>query len=215
MVKSILNKKIKDGEIQNCFNWDYYPNMELLDSFLDLMDAYGLSGMQRIRLHGIFNAALNDAMVITWFYKFLYEIPRPNQLDNKLKTMLCTPYHPSYPSGHSVMVSTGIELLSSMFPEEIEQMDKLMEDCKRARLNSGVHFDADNRYGEILGRNIGRYIFEKISNQIDENGRINSVFRRPARRPILKVQKRKNMNILKCDSLIDKRSVNYMNRWYK
>lgn len=210
-MKTIL-QKVKDGDIQNCYNFDAYPNIELFDSLNILIDSYQLTGPQRIRLHGFFNSALNDAMVIAWFYKFFYEIPRPNQLDQKLKTLLCTPYHPSYPSGHAVIGSTGIELLSNMFPEEKEQMDNLFSSLKKARLYSGVHFDADNHYGEILGRKIGRYVFRKMHSQKDENGRTIDVFNQPIKKPFLKVQKRKNSGIMTCNSLIDGRSINYLNR---
>lgn len=211
-VKTVL-KKVKDNEIQNCYNFDSYPNLEFHEPLITLMNAYGLSGMQRIRIHGFFNAAMNDAMVITWYYKFLYEIPRPNQLDDKLETMLCTPYHPSYPSGHIVLGSTVIELLSSIFPEERDQLDELLKLCKRARLYSGVHYDVDNIYGELLGRKIGKYIFGIMQNQKDENEKNIDNFKNPETRPLLKVEKRNNNRILKCNSLIDRRSINYNKKW--
>jgi len=210
-VKSSI-QKAKESDIQNCYNFDAIPNDELFDALNTLMDSYQLSAPQKTRLYGFFNAAINDATVITWFYKFLYEIPRPNQLDPRLETLVCTPYHPSYPSGHSVLGSTVIELLSNLFPDETDSLNRIFSDLKKARLNSGVHYNADNDNGEILGRKIGKNIFRKMSSQKDADGKVIDVYKMAVKKPVLKVKKRKNMAIFSCNSLIHKKSISYMDK---
>lgn len=194
--------------MQNCYNWNVYPNVEFYPVFMTLINEYQLTVTQRIRLHAYFNSAINDATVITWYYKFLYDIPRPNQLDQNLETVLCTPYHPSYPSGHAVLGATAVELLSLLFPEERDQLDYLYSDLRKARFYSGVHFNADNENGEILGRDIGKYIFKKMQMERDENGNIIDCFNKPKTNPILKINKQKETGIFKCKSYIDKKSIN-------
>jgi hypothetical protein len=151
-------------------------------------------------------------MVITWFYKFLYEIPRPNQLDQKLATLICTPYHPTYPGGHAVIGSTITELLSLLFPDAKAQLDSLFDDSKRARFTSGVHFDVDNQNGEVLGRKIGSYIYNIMKNEKDENGNPIDNYKRVERRMKLRVVERRDISIFTCKSLIDKRSFIYYKR---
>lgn len=147
-MRDSLNR-VNPEVIQNCYNWNSYPNLELHPAILSIMEAYGLNGNQRMRIHSLVNSAINDAMVITWFYKFLYEIPRPNQLDQKMGTLVCTPDHPSYPGGHAVLNSAASELLSLLFPEAKAQLDSLYEDTKRARFSSGLHYVVDNQNGAI------------------------------------------------------------------
>jgi hypothetical protein len=151
-------------------------------------------------------------MVITWYYKFLYEIPRPNQLDQKMATLICTPDHPSYPGGHAVLGSAACELLSLLFPEARGQLDSLNEDTKRARFSSGLHYAVDNENGEKLGRNIGKYIYNIMRKQKDEDGIPIDVYKRGDKSMILKVEKRKDTGLLTCKSLIDKRSLDYFKK---
>jgi len=195
--------------IQNCYNWNSYPNLEHHHAILSILDAYDLNGNQRMRIHSYVNSAINDAMVITWFYKFLYEIPRPNQLDQKLATLICTPSHPTYPGGHAVIGSTITELLTLLFPVAKAQLDSLLDDSKRARFTSGVHYEVDNQNGEVLGRKIGSYIYNIMKDEKDENGNPIDVYKRGDNRMILRVEKRRDINIFTCKSLIDKRSFIY------
>lgn len=179
------------------------------ESTLAILDAYGLTGNQKMRIHNIVYRAIQDAQVITWLFKYLYEIPRPNQLDQHLSTLICTPNHPSYPGGHAVIGSTVTELLSLLFPDAKSQLDHIMEDNKRARFGSGVHYPVDNDNGEILGRKIGRHIFNIMKKEKDEEGKIIDTYVRNNKKLILRVQNRRDLGIYTCKSLIDRRSFIY------
>jgi len=150
------------------YNWDLYPNMELTPLLNKLMKAYNVNVIENPRLQAFFYALTNDATVIAYFYKYLFEIPRPNQLDPTFKTFLCTRYFPSYPSGHAVVITAGIEFLSLHFPAARPQLERELSNMKRARFYSGVHFSADINYGEELGRKIGNYFWTMMNQQKDE-----------------------------------------------
>jgi len=207
--------KVDKSDIQNAYNYNNLPHLEFQPVMFTLFSNYSLTMTQRTRILGYINAALNDAVVITWYYKFKYDIPRPNQLNLNLKTLICTPYHPAYPSGHSVLGGLIVELFSLLFPKERDQLDKLYEDLKRARFQSGVHFEVDSIYGEPVGRNFGKYIYNIMKKETDIFGEKIDVFKTPAKKPDLKVDIRKDIEIFTCNSLIDERSLNYAKGGYQ
>ncbi|SCY45204.1 phosphatase PAP2 family protein [Alkaliphilus peptidifermentans] len=134
-----------------------------------LLDTYDISPAHAARVLAVVQAAINDAFAITWHYKYLWNIPRPIQLDQKLITVICTPVFPAYPSGHSVISGTAEVILSYFFPTEAGQLKKLAEENSISRLYGGVHFPSDLREGLRLGRHIGRLIVDSIKRQRDGN----------------------------------------------
>ncbi len=134
-----------------------------------LLDTYNLSPAQSARIIAAVQTGINDAFVITWYYKYLWEVPRPNQMDLKLYTVICTPKFPTYPSGHSVISGTAEVILSYFFPSEAERLKALAEENSISRLYGGVHFPSDLSEGLRLGRQIGRLVVDILRNQQDIN----------------------------------------------
>ncbi|AKL95731.1 phosphoesterase [Clostridium aceticum] len=134
-----------------------------------LLDTYNLSPVQAARVLATVQAGINDAFVITWYYKYLWDVPRPNQLAQNLITAICTPKFPAYPSGHSVISGTAEVILSYFFPPEAEALKKLATENSTSRLYGGVHFPSDLSEGLQLGRQIGRLIVDILRSQKDSN----------------------------------------------
>ena len=134
-----------------------------------LIDTYNLSPVYAARVLAAVQAGINDAFVITWYYKYLWDVPRPDQLDQKLVTSICTPKFPSYPSGHSVISGTAEELLSYFFAPEKDKLRALAEENSISRLYGGVHFLPDLSEGLRLGRHIGKTIVDALRNQFDKD----------------------------------------------
>ncbi|WP_199616272.1 vanadium-dependent haloperoxidase [Paenibacillus alkalitolerans] len=130
-----------------------------------LVDAYDVSPARASRILAAMYAAINDAFVVTWHLKYLYNIARPNQLDRNLAPILCTPRFPAYPSGHSAMSGCAETVLSYFFPAKSADLRKLAEECAISRLYAGVHFPADNEQGLVLGRQIGNIVVNTLQNQ--------------------------------------------------
>ncbi|MBB6214167.1 hypothetical protein HNQ80_000236 [Anaerosolibacter carboniphilus] len=134
-----------------------------------LMDTYGFSPVRAARVLAAVQAGINDAFVITWYFKYLWDIPRPNQLDQGLVTAIATPKFPGYPSGHSVISGAAEIILSYFFPTEAERLKELAEEDGISRLYGGVHFIADITEGLRLGRQIGSIIVDQLRMQHDLN----------------------------------------------
>lgn len=132
-----------------------------------LIDTYGLSPAAAGRVLAAVHAGINDAFVITWYFKYLWYVPRPIQLDRRLATAICTPYFPSYPSGHSVISGVAEVILSYFFPAEADRLRELAEENGISRLLGGVHFLEDITEGLRLGRQIGRIVVDELSKQRD------------------------------------------------
>lgn len=134
-----------------------------------LIDTYGLGPIRASRVLAAVHGAINDAFVITWYFKYLWDIPRPNQLDQELYTEICTPKFPTYPSGHSVVAGAVEIVLSYFFSTESDKLKELAEENSKSRLYGGVHFPADLTEGLKLGRQIGEIIVSVLQKQYDGN----------------------------------------------
>lgn len=137
---------------------------------LELISGYKVAPPDAGRIMSTLHCAINDAFVITWYYKYLYCMPRPCQLDHDLKTILNTPRFPTYPSGHSVVSGACEVILSYYFPKEATTLKSLAEDASISRLYGGIHFRSDLSEGLSLGRRIGKNIINYIQEQFDCEG---------------------------------------------
>lgn len=166
-----VQKHITKKQIRIAKYWGTGAASKQWTPILDrLIDAYDVSPTTAARILSIVHAGMNDAFVVTWYYKYRYDIARPNQLDPKLKTILCTPRFPSYPSGHSVIAGCVEKTLGYFFPAKAAILKKFAEENAHSRLLAGVHFPIDNEQGLLLGRRIGDYIVSIVKTQRGSNG---------------------------------------------
>lgn len=104
-------------------------------------------------------------MIVVWDYKYKWDTARPNQYDHEMKTEICTPRFPSYPSGHASMSGCSEVVLSYFFPREAKKLRKFAEEDAVSRLYAGVHFPIDNTEGLKLGRYIGKVVVDHLKTQ--------------------------------------------------
>jgi hypothetical protein len=126
---------------------------------------------------------LCDSGIITWKYKYLYDVERPHSYIRKNIHDAWRPFHPSpnfpgYPSGHSVLGGVSAEILTNIFGDNIEFKDNSHQGRKEflseprsyksirdmaiesaySRIPLGVHFRMDCTEGLRLGTEIGKAI---------------------------------------------------------
>ncbi|MBD1373022.1 vanadium-dependent haloperoxidase [Hazenella sp. IB182357] len=141
---------------------DTYNAAELIDLLV--------SAPRASRILAAVQAGINDAFVVTWYLKYKLNVARPNQLDNQFKTVLCTPRHPSYPSGHAAVAGCAATILKYFFQGESSRLDQLEEQAALSRLYGGVHFPIDNSEGVRLGREVGNAVIDVLKKQKDSDG---------------------------------------------
>lgn len=145
------------------------PVMQITPIILALISTYKITPARAGRIMASVNNTINDAFVITWYYKYLFDYPRPVQLNIKLKTVISTPIFPTYPSGHSVVSGAVQMVLSYYFPSEAEKLNQIAEDASISRLYGGIHYNCDLKQGLRLGRQIGSIIVEYLKSQEDKD----------------------------------------------
>lgn len=136
-----------------------------------LIDSYGVSPVYAARIISAVQAAVNDTMIVVWDLKYKWDTARPNQYDHKMKTILCTPRFPTYPSGHASMSGCSEVILSYFFPREEYKLQKFSEEDAVSRLYAGVHFPIDNNEGLKLGRYIGNVVVNHLKSQRNKYGK--------------------------------------------
>ncbi len=137
-----------------------------------LIETYDLNPLHAARTLQITQAAIQDAFIITWSLKYHFDIARPYQLDPKLKTVIPTPPHPAYPSGHSVVSGCAETVLSYFFPGEATRLKDIAKEASNSRVLGGIHFPIDCDEGLRLGKQIGNEIIKRINEDKDKQGNI-------------------------------------------
>jgi len=172
VVKRVLNHLTEKQKTIATY-WGEGPPTKQWTPIADrLLDTYGVPAPRTGRILGALYAAINDTFVVTWYLKYKWLVARPNQYDQTLATYLCTPRHPTYPSGHASVAGVSEVILSYFFPAEKRRLHELAEECAKSRLYGGVHFPVDNDEGLRLGRQIGRLIVRELEQDVDGEGNV-------------------------------------------
>ncbi|WP_152667789.1 vanadium-dependent haloperoxidase [Aneurinibacillus tyrosinisolvens] len=166
-VKDTLNR-LTETQITIAKYWDAGPPTKQWTPIVDrLVDTYSVPAPQAARILAAVHAGISDTFVATWYLKYSWQVPRPNQLDQELATLLCTPYHPSYPAGHATVAGCTQVILSYFFPTQADRLEVLAKECAASRIYGGVHYPADCTEGLRLGRQIGSIAVDYLKNQTD------------------------------------------------
>ncbi|MFC0525573.1 vanadium-dependent haloperoxidase [Pontibacillus salicampi] len=156
-------RRLTNTEREIAAYWGSGPATKQWSPIVDiLIDTYGVEAPRAARILGALDAGLNDAMVVAWHLKYKWLVARPNQLDQEMVTYICTPRHPTYPSGHATVAGAAEVILRYFFPAEGKRLRQLAEECAASRLFGGVHFPIDNTEGLRLGRQIGSIVTEVL-----------------------------------------------------
>jgi hypothetical protein len=132
---------------------------EIMD---ELMERYGWDAPTTARAEAILYAAMYDALLTTWHEKYRYLRPRPALLEPSLPTVILTPKHPSYPSGHGTYVAAADAVLRRFFPEDESEYGYIVSEANNARVWAGVHFREDQIAGNVIGRQVADAVLQKV-----------------------------------------------------
>ena len=122
----------------------------------DLIIQSSFSEVRTARTLALMNRAVMDAGIICWFTKYKYYIPRPSQIDAKIKTATGIPNFPSYTSGHASFSGAAAVLLGYIFPDQASDLMGQADEAALSRLYGGIHYRFDNDKGKETGMKIGQ-----------------------------------------------------------
>jgi membrane-associated phospholipid phosphatase len=118
------------------------------------------------RMLNVLHLTLADAFIACWDTKYQNDVPRPYMMapDGKpLMTVVPTPPHPSYPSGHATASMAAAVVLSKYFPAQQRYFVAQAEEAAMSRLWGGIHYRKDNDDGLKLGKRIGEYCAQQAA----------------------------------------------------
>lgn len=106
------------------------------------------------RAYAYLSVATYDALITTWHYKYLYNRPAPYKTDASIQPELPDNDIPSFPSEDAVIASVAQEVLTFLFPLEINYINEKAEELRNMRKWAGMNVQSDIDAGDSIGRTI-------------------------------------------------------------
>jgi hypothetical protein len=165
----------------------------------------GNSLEDNLRMYGTLNVALADAAIASWDTKYTYSFWRPvtairnGDLDGNSATagdatwtsLLTTPPHPSYTSGHSTFSAAGAAVLGTLFGDNVSftvtspdtpgvarnfnSFSAAAAEAGQSRIFGGIHYQFDNQIGLTMGQQIGNYVTSNTFQPVPEPATIAAI----------------------------------------
>ena len=120
---------------------------------------HAMSEREVTHMYALTSSTMMDATIGCWDAKLTYWLIRPWKADPAITTTAAVgkPNHPSYPSGHSCVSSSGASALSTFFPEKAAQMNAMVIEAGLSRMYGGIHYRFDIDAGQHLGRSVAAF----------------------------------------------------------
>jgi hypothetical protein len=159
----------------------------------------GKSLVRNARLLALLNLAIADAAIACWDAKYHFLFWRPFQAipraledgnaatdpSTTFKTVIPTPNHPEYPSGHSTVSGAAAGVLSRFFGDrtrlsfgsdvvlgtsrDFRSFTAALEEIKNARIFAGIHFRTACNDGQALGQKVAGYVVGHALEPLDDD----------------------------------------------
>jgi hypothetical protein len=94
--------------------------------------------------------SLRIGAIVTRHYKSKFMRARPTQVMPWVDTVIPTPRHPAYPSGHAMQAYLMAKVVKSASPKLYAMADHLADRIALNRVLAGVHFPADGEASKTL-----------------------------------------------------------------
>ncbi len=117
-----------------------------------------------LMVRSILTMAVVDAATAAFDSKYAYLVKRPFMMDNSIVTVMPTPNHPSYPSGHSTLSAAAATILTFYFPENKDAWDKFAHEAGMSRVWGGIHYMMDHEAGVTIGTKVGNEVISTLEN---------------------------------------------------
>lgn len=128
---------------------------------LDLVRRRGVNPVRSSRGLAIVHAAIYDAVVAAWHWKYVYARPQPGQIDLSISPVVRSPLYPSYPSEHAAIAGAASRVLAHLFPRDAEELERLAAQAAVSRMQAGVNYRSDVGAGLVLGRAVADAVIKR------------------------------------------------------
>jgi hypothetical protein len=98
--------------------------------------------------------------------KYIFDVPRPSELEPRLTTAVLLPRHSSWPGGHAAQSHAVAKVLAALGSARVPRnLDKLADFIGDNRVIAGLHYPLDTRSGAALGQLLGDLLVALISDE--------------------------------------------------
>jgi hypothetical protein len=152
---------------------------------------------ENARLFALVNVAMADAVITCWEAKYHYVFWRPvtairladtdgnpdTAVDAAWTSLIPTPAHPEYPSGHSTVSGAAATVLADYFGEDspftlesealpgvtrsYTDFGSAADEANDSRVYGGIHFRSACRDGRVAGNSVGSYVAANVAQPVN------------------------------------------------
>jgi hypothetical protein len=196
------SKKLSPEEEQVAWFWDDNPNVTEHHGHLITMKhkisppghwlnivaqvCEGRNIFETTRAFTLTSVTMYDALIVCWNNKFVSNLVRPvtyinEHIDPNWNSLIQTPPFPEYTSGHSVVSACAAEVLTLLFGEDYNLIDKsnvrfgfsermynsfhdAAWEVSLSRFYGGIHYYNSIKDGNTQGKEIGKYMWNLYMN---------------------------------------------------
>jgi hypothetical protein len=112
--------------------------------------------------------AIYDATIAAWDSKYVYNRPRPSDVDPTLDAAVDTPASPSYPSEHAAVAAAASAVLGYLYPDDADVLAALANEAATSRVVAGVQYPSDTSAGLGLGREVAGMVIDRAQHDGSE-----------------------------------------------
>ncbi|WP_332775449.1 phosphatase PAP2 family protein [Polaromonas sp.] len=105
--------------------------------------------------------AMSLAIHVEMRFKHAFACPRPDTLSPQIQSMIPSPGHASWPSGHSTEAFLTATLLQALLPQGSKYQEQLQRLAARIAVNrtvAGLHYPVDSAVGRLLGTILAEFL---------------------------------------------------------
>jgi membrane-associated phospholipid phosphatase len=137
--------------------WDAgAPGYRWMQTAEQLAISEGLATPLQTRALALVAAAMYDATVAAWDSKYAYMRKHPSEIDQSIQTTVPFTQNPSYPSEHAVAAGAAAAVLTYLFPDQADAINKAANAAAQSRILAGVAFPSDVAAGIEQGAMVGK-----------------------------------------------------------
>lgn len=163
---------------------------------VSVSESKNLTLSQNSRLLALLNVAIADAVIACWEAKYHYSFWRPvtairladtdgnpgTTQDPTWTSLLTTPAHPDYPSGHATVSRSAKSVLTAYFGDETEfstatgvlpgvtrhysSFTQAVDEAFNARIYGGIHFRTACLDGQSMGAQVGDLVMATVARRL-------------------------------------------------
>ncbi|PWB65503.1 MAG: hypothetical protein C3F17_03910 [Bradyrhizobiaceae bacterium] len=145
-------------------DWDQRPGLEaeIVDQATRVAGYFAQLLMLNQSAHPntikVLEMAFQVGTMVAVFFKLKFNRARPQQVCRRLFPLMPSPWHASFPSGHTLEAHMIALALSKVVPAASRELIDLADRIGRNREIAGVHFRSDT----VAGRQIAREAFKRL-----------------------------------------------------